>query len=146
MDLTHQEEGQGLLEYGLAIVLVATAVVAILTLLGPPISGLYARVIAGMNGQTVQGVGDEVVADETAVVTEAGGNCTLTLPAGSRVIPLRDGRPLGDTSVTVTIWASGNSGGSDGVSTNRFGIGNTSADISASAPCPAAISYTMTEP
>jgi Flp pilus assembly pilin Flp len=35
------EEGQGLLEYGLVIILAAIAVVAILLLLGPAIGNLY---------------------------------------------------------------------------------------------------------
>ena len=39
------EEGQGLLEYGLVIVLVAIVVVAILLLLGPTIGNLYSTVM-----------------------------------------------------------------------------------------------------
>jgi pilus assembly protein Flp/PilA len=39
------EEGQGLLEYGLVIVLAAIVVVAILLLLGPAIGNLYSNVI-----------------------------------------------------------------------------------------------------
>jgi pilus assembly protein Flp/PilA len=35
------EEGQGLLEYGLVIILAAIAVVAVLLLLGPTIGNLY---------------------------------------------------------------------------------------------------------
>jgi len=38
------EEGQGLVEYGLAIVLVAIAVVAVLLLLGPAIADLFQTV------------------------------------------------------------------------------------------------------
>ena len=40
-----REEGQGLLEYGLVIILAAIAVVAILLLLGPAIGDLYSNVI-----------------------------------------------------------------------------------------------------
>jgi pilus assembly protein Flp/PilA len=39
------EEGQGLLEYGLVIVLVAIIVVAILVLLGPTIGNLYSTAL-----------------------------------------------------------------------------------------------------
>jgi Flp pilus assembly pilin Flp len=36
-----REEGQGLLEYGLAIVLIAIVIFAVLILLGPEIGDLY---------------------------------------------------------------------------------------------------------
>jgi pilus assembly protein Flp/PilA len=39
------EEGQGLLEYGLAIVLVAIVVVAIVILLGPAVGNMYSTLI-----------------------------------------------------------------------------------------------------
>ncbi len=38
------ERGQGLMEYALALVLVAVAIVAILAVLGPQIANLYSRV------------------------------------------------------------------------------------------------------
>ncbi len=38
------ERGQGLVEYGLVLILVAIVIVAILVLLGPQISNLYSRV------------------------------------------------------------------------------------------------------
>jgi pilus assembly protein Flp/PilA len=39
------EEGQGLLEYGLAIILVAIVVVAIVLLLGPAIGNMYSSIV-----------------------------------------------------------------------------------------------------
>lgn len=45
MIMLASEEGQGLLEYGLVIVLVAIIVVAILLLLGPTIGNLYSTTI-----------------------------------------------------------------------------------------------------
>lgn len=42
----NREEGQGLVEYGLILILVAIVIVAILTVLGPTIGNLYSRVIA----------------------------------------------------------------------------------------------------
>jgi Flp pilus assembly pilin Flp len=38
------EEGQGLLEYGLILILVAIAIVAVVTLLGQQLLGFYTRV------------------------------------------------------------------------------------------------------
>lgn len=43
-----QEEGQGLMEYALAIVLVAVIIVAILTILGPQIGNMFSRVTNGL--------------------------------------------------------------------------------------------------
>jgi len=41
-----REEGQGLLEYGLILVLVAVIVAAILLLLGPAIGNLFSTIMA----------------------------------------------------------------------------------------------------
>ena len=42
------EKGQGLLEYGLVLVLVAVVVVAALALLGPPIAEALQKVVDGL--------------------------------------------------------------------------------------------------
>lgn len=41
----HREEGQGLTEYGMVLVLVAVAIVAILVILGPKIADMYQRIV-----------------------------------------------------------------------------------------------------
>ena len=43
-----REEGQGLVEYALILVLVAIVVIAILTLLGPQIGNVFSRVTSGL--------------------------------------------------------------------------------------------------
>jgi pilus assembly protein Flp/PilA len=40
-----RERGQGLMEYGLVLVLVAVVIVAILTVLGPQIGNMFSRII-----------------------------------------------------------------------------------------------------
>lgn len=45
---THQEGGQGLVEYALILVLVAVVVIAVLTLLGPQIGNVFSRVVNGL--------------------------------------------------------------------------------------------------
>ena len=42
--LSRQEEGQGLVEYGLIIFLVAVVVIAILVLLGPQIGSIFSGI------------------------------------------------------------------------------------------------------
>jgi len=44
------EEGQGLVEYALILVLVAIVVIAILALLGPQIANIFSKVTAGLTG------------------------------------------------------------------------------------------------
>ncbi len=45
-----REEGQGLVEYALILVLVAIVVIAILTLLGPQIANIFSKVTSGLSG------------------------------------------------------------------------------------------------
>ncbi len=42
------EEGQGLTEYGITIVLVAIVIVAILTILGPQVGNMFSRITRGL--------------------------------------------------------------------------------------------------
>jgi len=43
-----QEEGQGMVEYALILVLVAIVVIAILMLLGPQIGNIFSRITSGL--------------------------------------------------------------------------------------------------
>ncbi len=45
-----KEEGQGLVEYALILVLVAIVVIAILALLGPQIANIFSQVTNGLTG------------------------------------------------------------------------------------------------
>ena len=45
----NREEGQGLVEYALVLVLVAVVIIAILTLLGPQIGNVFSRITQGLN-------------------------------------------------------------------------------------------------
>ena len=48
--LPKNEEGQGLVEYALILVLVAIVVIAILALLGPQIGNIFSKVTNGLSG------------------------------------------------------------------------------------------------
>ena len=45
-----REDGQGLVEYALILVLVAIVVIAILALLGPQIGNVFSRIVNGLSG------------------------------------------------------------------------------------------------
>ncbi|MBN1890456.1 MAG: Flp family type IVb pilin [Thermoflexales bacterium] len=44
-----REEGQGLVEYALILVLVAVVVIAILVILGNQVSGVFSSVVSGLS-------------------------------------------------------------------------------------------------
>lgn len=44
-----REEGQGLVEYALILVLVAVVVIAILVILGNQVSGVFSQVVSGLS-------------------------------------------------------------------------------------------------
>lgn len=44
------EEGAAMVEYGLLIFFIALAVIAVLTLLGPEIAGMFQSVVDGISG------------------------------------------------------------------------------------------------
>lgn len=46
----NREQGQGLVEYALVLVLVAVVIIAILTLLGPQIGNVFSRITNGLAG------------------------------------------------------------------------------------------------
>lgn len=46
----NREQGQGLVEYALVLVLVAVVVIAILTLLGPQIGNVFSKITNGLGG------------------------------------------------------------------------------------------------
>ena len=45
-----REEGQGLVEYALILVLIAIVVIAILTLLGGQVSTVFSQIVSGLGG------------------------------------------------------------------------------------------------
>ncbi len=49
-----REEGQGLVEYALILVLVAVVVIAILTLLGPQIANTFSKITNGLSTRNLQ--------------------------------------------------------------------------------------------
>ena len=83
----HPEEGQGLVEYALILVLVAVVVIAILTILGPRVMVVYARVMGGFSGQSVTMSGSEVIVVGADIqMTQVGaGVCNLSVPSRTAV-------------------------------------------------------------
>jgi pilus assembly protein Flp/PilA len=45
------EEGQGLVEYALILVLIAIVVIAVLVLIGPVVGNVFSTILAGLGGE-----------------------------------------------------------------------------------------------
>jgi len=104
----HTEEGQGLVEYALILVLVAVAVIAILTILGPRIIVVYARVMGGFSGQSVTMSGSEVivVGADIEMQNVGAGVCNLTV-SGAALVGLQDGELLTDQPISAQAVING---------------------------------------
>ncbi len=89
VNIPKREEGQGLVEYALILVLVAIVVIIILTQLGSAIVLVFANVIGGFSGQTLTNSGHEgIVVSGNIGDPVGGGQCGL--PDGDFLVVLVD--------------------------------------------------------
>jgi len=116
MKIRKREEGQGLVEYALVLVLVAVIIIAILTVLGSAVVGVYARVLAGLNGQVLTGSGTEYIVGGYDLAVDCSGGPAIVTVSDMSVIVMQDGEPAGNTAVSITVQTSSNSGIANGTS------------------------------
>ena len=138
MKIPKKEDGQGLVEYALLLVLVAIVIIAILTILGSQVNLVFAKVVAGLNGQVITGVGTEAVVTGYDKSVSGTTTCTATLSDIS-FIGLQDGEILENGTVSLAITIGGNTSVQSG-STGSNGIGSLSGPYSGSGPCPLSVS------
>lgn len=107
-----RQEGQGLVEYALILVLVAIVVIAILLLLGPTIGNVFSNVVAVLedaSGGGGGGGGSQVV---TITLFNASGSpgalggCDVRADV-VRVKVTKDGSPVSGASVSVALKVPG---------------------------------------
>ena len=121
------DEGQGLVEYALLLVLVAVVVIAILTLLGPAIFEVFCQVSAGLNGAS--GTGGCIV------VTRSDFN------SNNNHLQLEANLPGGyDPNVTLTASPGGTMGGHPAGNPDRYRLFFT-----VPGTCPCEITITSSE-
>lgn len=121
MNLPQREEGQGLVEYALILVLVAVVIIIILTVLGTSVGLVYVRVIGGLNGQSITSSGTEFVVLNADVAVTGGTVCSVNITNAS-VAVIQDGALLQNgSSGSITVSAPGGSTTMSG-STNNMGI------------------------
>jgi pilus assembly protein Flp/PilA len=107
--LPKRQEGQGLVEYALILVMVAVVVIVILQLLGPSIVLSYARIMAGFDGITLNTSEPHglVVSYTTDSLIQDGSNCTATVSDVFLVATDANGRIITNESVPFSIRAVG---------------------------------------
>jgi len=130
-----REEGQGLVEYALLLVLVAVVVIIILMLLGTQVVFTFARVIGGLNGDTIDDGAVFLAADQSV---SGSAICTVTL-TDIRFVAVDDGEPVTNESVTATILVNGVSGPSVTGTASNVGIVTAAGPVTASGSCPVKI-------
>lgn len=137
MKSVRREEGQGLVEYALVLVLLAVVVILILTVLGSSVNLVYARVIAGLNGQPVTGTGVERIVTQFDLDITGGGPpiCDVTI-SNATVIVLQDGKLLPNSPVTLSVFINGVTVGALSGMTNDNGIAVTTNAVSRTVACP----------
>ena len=93
MRIPQKEEGQGLVEYALLLVLVAIVIIVILALMGRTVTTVFAQVYAGLNGQALDGSGKEYVVTNINASATGATVCTVTVSAD--VVVFIDGQLAG---------------------------------------------------
>ena len=120
MTFIKREEGQGLVEYALLLVLIAVVVIGALFLLGDEVRSVYARVIGALGGggfYTYQLQGSPRIAKSSPTAT----TCRLTAqPMAVKVTEA--GVPVDALPVTASVSISGLGSQSFSATTNAGGI------------------------
>lgn len=116
------EEGQGLVEYALILVLVSITVIAVLSLLGDNVGAVFWRVDAALSGQIVSGSGNEYVIGGFSANPSGGpAVCTVQVPSFT-VTMLQNGQAASaGQSVSVSIVATGGGSKSASATTDASG-------------------------
>ena len=136
--LSDREQGQGLVEYALILVLVAVAVIVLLGTLGDTVAVVFARVSATMSGQIIGTSGTDIIIqdlDATVSSPNGGANCSLVIN-NITVMVFEDGEILESGSATLTYSVNGSS------TSQAFTISGVSSSVaggSYSVPCPAVV-------
>ena len=121
-----REEGQGLVEYALILVLVAIVVIIILTQIGSLIVFAFATIIGSFTSQPLANTGSEgIVVSRSAGEDIGGGNCRLDASDLS-VVLVQDGTIVTNSTESVTFSFGSGVTSSGSVVINNSGVGKVS--------------------
>lgn len=138
MYIPQREEGQGLVEYALLLVLIAVIVILILTVLGSQVVLTFARAAGGLRGDVLDpAAGDTaVLVSYDGTINESGGTCAGTISNIQFVKTDSDGAILTDQAVSVTLMVNGVSSGSVSGTASANGLATSGGSMSVSGACP----------
>lgn len=140
MNIPEREEGQGLVEYALVLVLIAVVVIAILTILGPQVVLVFARVAGGLQGDSLDaGSGDTavIVSYDSTATGSSGSSCSGTISNVNFAVVDSSGKILTNQAVSAEIRVNGQ-GGAGNVSgtANNSGLASSSGSYGVAGTCP----------
>lgn len=134
--LIQREDGQGLVEYALVLVMVAIALILIITLLSSQIILAYASVISGLNGDSI---------DDNAVMLSSDSNttgtavCTVTMTDIRFIKTNADGRLITNETIAATVRANDVAGPTISGDAGSSGIATVAGPVSVTGSCPLTI-------
>jgi pilus assembly protein Flp/PilA len=101
-----REQGQGLVEYGLILVLVSIASIAMMVLLGDSMNGVYNTIDEALSGQEVNETGEDfTIGGFSPSATGSGMACTVTIPSVT-ISRYMDGQPAaGAVGISINAGA-----------------------------------------
>lgn len=116
------EEGQGLVEYALILVLVSITVVAILSLLGNSIGTVFWRVDTVLSGQSISGNGTEYIVGGFSASSSGGPAVCSVQTSSLTVTVLQNGQPAAaGQTVSISLLATGGGSKTASAATNADG-------------------------
>lgn len=129
-----REEGQGLVEYALLLVLVAVIVIAILAILGSAVTLVFARVVGGLNGDVVENNGGVFLSGESTAT--GSGLCSGQLSNVRFAAVNSSGSIIKEGSVTRTLYINGSPGQQITGSVSGSGVATAAGPYTVSGTCP----------
>ena len=136
MKRVKREDGQGLVEYALVLVLVAVVVIVILTVLGGSVVFAYAQVLGGLNGDSMD---DNAIILSSSTSMNGTTVCTATITDISFIVTDGNGDALTNQNVSATILANGVDGPTITGAANGNGVATAAGPVTASGSCPLTI-------
>lgn len=138
MNIPKKEEGQGLVEYALLLVLIAIVVLVILTVLGSQVVLVFARVAGGISGDTLDaGAGDNaVIVNYGGTINQSGSDCNGTITNITFVAVDSNGSAITNQTATATLLVNGQNRGTISGQAGSTGIAVDSGSHAVSGTCP----------
>lgn len=137
-----REEGQGLVEYALLLVLVAVVVIVILAILGSAVTLVFARVVGGFNGDTLEDNGAVFLSGDSTAT--GSGLCSGQLSNISYVAVNNSGEIIKNGSAPRRLYVNGSPGPLIVGTANANGVATATGPYSVSGTCP--LTFTLGTP